>query len=175
MALSLSPLPPGFIVPCLPTPSVGCKSGPAWVHEIKHDGYRLIARRTDDRVRLYTRRGFNWADRYPRIVEALRFLRVRSITIDGEAVWCSRDGRATRRLHHRRVPSRRRRCIRPRPWPTRRRRWCMRHRPSPMPRPLPPSAGHRRLRPCMRRHPRHRGDHTRVTDFFIDLLIFVSW
>ena len=87
----------------------------------------------------------------------------------------------TRRLHHRRVPSRRRRCIRPRPWPTRRRRWCMRHRPSPMPRPLPPSAGHRRLRPCMRRHPRHRGDHTRVTDFFIyirelvALLIFVSW
>jgi hypothetical protein len=64
------------------------------VHEIKHDGYRLIARRTDDRVRLYTRRGFNWADRYPRIVEALRFLRVRSITIDGEAVWCSRDGRS---------------------------------------------------------------------------------
>ena len=64
------------------------------MHEIKHDGYRLIARRTDDRVRLYTRRGFNWADRYPRIVEALRFLRVRSITIDGEAVWCSRDGRS---------------------------------------------------------------------------------
>jgi ATP-dependent DNA ligase len=57
MALSLSPLPPGFIVPCLPTPSVGCKSGPAWVHEIKHDGYRVIARHTDDRVRLYTRRG----------------------------------------------------------------------------------------------------------------------
>ena len=76
----------------------------------------------------------------------------------------------TRRLHHRRVPSRRRWCIRPRPWPTRRRRWCMRHRPSPMPRPLPPSAGHRRLRPCMRRHPRHRGDHTRVTDFFIDFI-----
>ena len=54
MALSLSPLPPGFIAPCLPTPSVGCKSGPAWVHEIKHDGYRLIARRTDDRVRRCT-------------------------------------------------------------------------------------------------------------------------
>jgi bifunctional non-homologous end joining protein LigD len=56
--------------------------------------YRLIARRTDDRVRLYTRRGFNWADRYPRIVEALRSLRVRSITIDGEAVWCGRNGRS---------------------------------------------------------------------------------
>jgi ATP-dependent DNA ligase len=50
------PLPPGFIEPCLPTASDRCKSGPDWVPEIKHDGYRLIARRIDDRVRLYTRR-----------------------------------------------------------------------------------------------------------------------
>jgi ATP-dependent DNA ligase len=85
-----SPLPPDFIEPCLPTPAEQCKSGPAWVHEIKHDGYRMIARRTSDRVRLYTRRGFNWADRYPRIVEALRSLRVRSIVIDGEAVTAAR-------------------------------------------------------------------------------------
>ena len=47
--------------PASPTASERCKSGPDWVHEVKHDGYRLIARRTDDRVRLYTRRGFNWA------------------------------------------------------------------------------------------------------------------
>ena len=58
------------------------------MHEIKHDGYRLIARRNGERVRLYTRRGFNWADLYPRIVEALRSLPVRSIVIDGEAVVC---------------------------------------------------------------------------------------
>ena len=69
-----SPLPPGFIPPCLPTACDRCKSGPDWVHEIKHDGYRLIARRNGDRVRLYTRRGYNWADRYPRILEALRSL-----------------------------------------------------------------------------------------------------
>ena len=62
------------------------------MHEIKHDGYRMIARRTGDRVRLYTRGGFNWADRYPRIVEALRSLQVRSVMIDGEAVWCGKDG-----------------------------------------------------------------------------------
>jgi bifunctional non-homologous end joining protein LigD len=74
-----TPLPPGFIPPCLPTASEHCKSGPAWVREIKHDGYRLIARRTEDRVRLYTRRGFNWADRYPRILDALRSVRARSI------------------------------------------------------------------------------------------------
>jgi bifunctional non-homologous end joining protein LigD len=89
-----SALPPGFIAPCLPTPANQCKSGPAWVHEIKHDGYRMIARRTGDRVRLYTRRGFNWADRYPRIVEALRSLRVCSIVIDGEAVICGTDGKS---------------------------------------------------------------------------------
>jgi bifunctional non-homologous end joining protein LigD len=59
-----------------------------------HDGYRMIARRTDDRVRLYTRRGYVWTDRYPRIVEALRSLRVRSIMIDGEAVWCGKDGKS---------------------------------------------------------------------------------
>jgi bifunctional non-homologous end joining protein LigD len=64
------------------------------VHEIKHDGYRLIARRSDDRVRLYTRRGFNWVDRYPRIIEALRSLPVRSIVIDGEAVVCGKDGKS---------------------------------------------------------------------------------
>jgi bifunctional non-homologous end joining protein LigD len=64
------------------------------VHEIKHDGYRLIARRSDDRVRLYARRGFNWADRYPRIVEALRSLPGRSIVIDGQAVVCGKDGKS---------------------------------------------------------------------------------
>jgi hypothetical protein len=74
----LRPLPPGFIAPCLPIASDKCKSGPAWVHEIKHDGYRLIARRNGDRVRLYTRRGFNWADCYPRIVDALRSLRAQN-------------------------------------------------------------------------------------------------
>jgi ATP-dependent DNA ligase len=44
-------------------------------HGIKHDGYCLVARRSDDRVRLYNRRGFNWVDRYPRIVEALHSFR----------------------------------------------------------------------------------------------------
>ena len=57
-----SPLPPGFIVPCLPTPAKQCKSGPAWVHEIKHDGYRLIVRRTSDRVRVEGRERL-WSNR----------------------------------------------------------------------------------------------------------------
>ena len=36
---------PGFIEPCLPSPGEQPPIGPDWVHEIKHDGYRLMARR----------------------------------------------------------------------------------------------------------------------------------
>jgi hypothetical protein len=48
----------------LPSPSQKAPSGSAWVHEIKHDGYRLIARRDGNRVRLYTRRGYDWSGKY---------------------------------------------------------------------------------------------------------------
>jgi bifunctional non-homologous end joining protein LigD len=88
------PLPLGFIPPCLPSPSLKAPSGSAWVHEIKHDGYRLIARRDGNRVRIFTRRGYDWSGKYPWIVEALRSLRVRSIIVDGEAVWCGKDGKS---------------------------------------------------------------------------------
>jgi len=65
--------------------------GLLWVHEIKFDGYRFICRRDGDRVRAFTRRGYDWTDRVPRIAEALGLLPVTSATIDGEAV--VRDGR----------------------------------------------------------------------------------
>jgi len=65
-----------FILPCLPTNSQRAPTGPEWVHEIKHDGYRLIVRRDGDRIRLYTRRGSNWSGRYPLLVEAMRRLKV---------------------------------------------------------------------------------------------------
>jgi ATP-dependent DNA ligase len=44
--------PAGFIEPCLPTKSEHPRNGPRWVHEVKHDGYRLMVRRNGDRVRL---------------------------------------------------------------------------------------------------------------------------
>jgi bifunctional non-homologous end joining protein LigD len=83
------PLPLGFVPLCLPSLSQKPPSGSAWVHEIKHDGYRLIARRDGNRVRLCTRRGYDWSGKYPRIVDSLLSLRVRSIIVDGEAVWAS--------------------------------------------------------------------------------------
>jgi ATP-dependent DNA ligase len=61
-------------------------SGPDWRHEIKHDGFRIMARRDANGVRLYTRNGYNFASRFPQIVEAVSKLKVRSCLIDGEAL-----------------------------------------------------------------------------------------
>jgi bifunctional non-homologous end joining protein LigD len=94
--------PSGFIQPCLPSASDRPRTGPEWVREIKHDGYRLMARRAGQRVRLFTRRGYDWSDRYPRIVRAMRALKATSALIDGEAVWCGPDGAADfNKLHSR--------------------------------------------------------------------------
>jgi bifunctional non-homologous end joining protein LigD len=92
MALRASPS--GFIEPCLPSPADRLPSGPDWVHEIKHDGYRLMARRDPIGIRLLTRNGHDWAPRYPLIVEAVNRLKARSCLIDGEAVVCDDNGLA---------------------------------------------------------------------------------
>jgi bifunctional non-homologous end joining protein LigD len=80
-----------FIEPCLPSTADQPPAGADWVHEIKHDGYRLMARRDSVGVRLLTRNGHDWADRYPAIVEAVNQLRARSCLIDGEAVACDEN------------------------------------------------------------------------------------
>ena len=67
-------------------------SGPLWVHEIKHDGYRLMVRRDGERVRCFTRNGHDWADRFLAIVEAALRIQASSFLIDGEAVIPSDDG-----------------------------------------------------------------------------------
>jgi len=85
---------PGFVEPCLPSRAERPPSGPDWVHEIKHDGYRLMARRDPAGTRLLTRNGHDWAARYPLIAEAVDRLKVRSCLIDGEAVACDKNGLA---------------------------------------------------------------------------------
>ena len=67
-----------------------------WLHEIKHDGFRIIARKKDDeRVRLYSRVGNDLTEWFPLIVEAMADLDARSCIIDGEAVACGDDGIAS--------------------------------------------------------------------------------
>jgi ATP-dependent DNA ligase len=83
--------PPGFIHPCRPIVAKHPPVGPGWVHELKHDGYRLQIHVRDGRVRLYTMNGNDWTKRYPRIVEEARRLRA-PLIIDAEVVHLSADG-----------------------------------------------------------------------------------
>jgi hypothetical protein len=83
-------LPAGFIAPCLPMTAPRPPSGPLWLHEVKHDGFRVIARKDGLRVRLYSRQGNDLTNRFSRIVEAMA--RLPSCTLDGEAVACDDTG-----------------------------------------------------------------------------------
>src|SRR5262245_18602113 len=96
-------LPAGFIAPCLPTKTDKLPSGSQWLHEITHDGFRIIARKTGAQVRFYSRPGNDLTRRFPLIVETLARLRSRSCIIDGEAVACDDNGVASFDLvrHHR--------------------------------------------------------------------------
>jgi bifunctional non-homologous end joining protein LigD len=75
-------------VPPLPKPPAGSN----WIHEIKHDGYRLVVQKDQKRVRLFTHNGHDWTDRYPLIVDAALSNRSASFVIDGEAVLLGVDG-----------------------------------------------------------------------------------
>ena len=68
--------------PCLPRRADTPPTGEGWIHEIKHDGFRILARRDGDRVRLFTRNGFDFTARYPKITAALDSLPVRSCVVE---------------------------------------------------------------------------------------------
>jgi bifunctional non-homologous end joining protein LigD len=65
---------------CIPTKAAKVPDRPEWIHEIKHDGYRLIVQRDGRTARLWTRNGHDWSDRYPLISEAA--LRNRNSSFD---------------------------------------------------------------------------------------------
>jgi hypothetical protein len=54
-------LPPGFIVPCQPTLASKVPAGDGWIHELKHDGFRVLAFKDGDTVRLWSRNGQDWS------------------------------------------------------------------------------------------------------------------
>ena len=84
----------GFIEPCLPSPAKAPPSGPDWIHEIKHDGFRIMARRDGAGVRLITRNGNDFTKRFPLAAAAVAALPGRSCLIDGEAIACDDSGLA---------------------------------------------------------------------------------
>ena len=90
----LCPMPKSPFEPCIPTRGTKVPDRPDWLHEIKHDGYRLIVQRDGKRVRLFTRNGHDWSDRFPLIIEAALAQPQLSFVIDGEAVLLGVDGRS---------------------------------------------------------------------------------
>ena len=80
------PQPSGVPQPCLPTGAKAPPAGPDWIHEIKHDGFRVLAQRAGTKVQLISRNGHDLTYRFP--------LPVTSCLIDGEAILCDDDGLA---------------------------------------------------------------------------------
>ena len=84
--------PAAFIDPCLPSRAERAPAADGWVHEIKHDGFRLQIHARGKRVGLYTMTGVDWTDRYPWIVEDVARLNVRHAIIDAECCCDGEDG-----------------------------------------------------------------------------------
>src|SRR5215470_7444273 len=94
MSLRTRALGLGTIEPCLPSPAKAPPSGSNWIHEIKHDGFRILARRDSAGVRLITRNGNDFTARFPLAVAAVASLPANSFLIDGEAIVTNAKGLA---------------------------------------------------------------------------------
>src|SRR5215472_9604177 len=80
-----------FIPPALPSSAERPPIGGEWIHEIKHDGYRMMVRGDVSGVRLLTRNGKDWTGCFPSILDTAEGLKARSCLIDGEAVCCDEN------------------------------------------------------------------------------------
>jgi bifunctional non-homologous end joining protein LigD len=69
-------------------------AGAGWLHEVKHDGFRILVRKLGERAKVWSRRGADFTDRFPAIAEAVGGLSVGRALIDGEAVVLRDDGRS---------------------------------------------------------------------------------
>jgi ATP-dependent DNA ligase len=81
MSLRPRALPAGFIEPCLPTSARQALSGPEWLHEIKREGFRVIARKDGNRVKLYSRPGNDLTDKAFGSVSSMRWHKVPTLNI----------------------------------------------------------------------------------------------
>src|SRR6266850_720260 len=85
---------PRFIAPQLATLVSAPPKGGNWIYEVKHDGYRLLARLSGGEVRLFTRSGKDWTEKLPHLVQALRKWKPGGTWLDGEIVVLRADGRS---------------------------------------------------------------------------------
>jgi bifunctional non-homologous end joining protein LigD len=77
---------PAFVPPSLATLRETAPNGPQWLHEVKFDGYRIQARLDHGAVRLLTRKGLDWTEKFPNVARAVAALAANTALIDGEIV-----------------------------------------------------------------------------------------
>ena len=83
---------PGFAKPQLATLVDNVPAGNGWMHEIKFDGYRALVAAKGEKVRVHTRSGKDWTDKFGPLVEAIAALDLPACLIDGEIVATGKDG-----------------------------------------------------------------------------------
>src|SRR3977135_3940599 len=83
---------PGFIPPALATAAERVPAGERWIHEIKFDGYRIQVHLRDAAVKILTRRGNDWTNRFRKIAGDAWHVNAGSAILDGEVVVPAADG-----------------------------------------------------------------------------------
>jgi bifunctional non-homologous end joining protein LigD len=83
---------PSKIAPMLPTSTKSAPTGNRWVHEIKYDGYRMLAHIENKQVRFFSRNGHDWSDKLPKLRAELAQLPVETAVIDGEVAFVTDTG-----------------------------------------------------------------------------------
>lgn len=86
---------PGIIKPSLPMASRQAPTGPQWVHEIKHDGYRMLGRWDGQQFRFQSRNGKDWTDKLKTLSRFAAQLPCKSAVLDGEVVMTTADGKSS--------------------------------------------------------------------------------
>ncbi|KYG60548.1 hypothetical protein AZI85_11080 [Bdellovibrio bacteriovorus] len=85
---------PEFIKPMLAELVTDVPEGTRWIHETKFDGYRTQAHFEKGKLKLYTRSGLDWTEKYPGIEKSLKKLSVANAILDGEIVVLDKEGRS---------------------------------------------------------------------------------
>jgi bifunctional non-homologous end joining protein LigD len=86
---------PAFVEPSLAVSAAEPPKSGNWLHEIKHDGYRIQARLDGGKVKLLTRKGLDWSKRFPTIKKSLEALKVKSALLDGEIIVQNESGHSS--------------------------------------------------------------------------------
>jgi bifunctional non-homologous end joining protein LigD len=83
---------PGFVQPALATSIGKVPSGSRWIHEIKFDGYRVQVHLANEAVKIFTRRGHDWTNRFKKVSHDAWHIKAGCAVIDGEIVVPAADG-----------------------------------------------------------------------------------